>query len=51
MPPSRVLDQGGDTPLHCAAERGRAEVVTLLLARGANMEVVTYVSGYKVIQR
>src|SRR5918911_292370 len=30
-------DKDGATPLHCAAECGRGDVVTLLLDRGANI--------------
>jgi ankyrin repeat protein len=30
--------QCGKTPLHYAVEKGRAEVVSLLLGRGANID-------------
>lgn len=34
-----IADMGGSTALHCAAKRGDAEIVEILLEHGANVEV------------
>ena len=39
-----VFPQGGDTPLHCAVESGREDVVKFLVEKGANVNAVNNVS-------
>ena len=39
-----MFPQDGDTPLHCAVERGSEDRVKFLVEKGANVNVVNHVS-------
>ena len=39
-----MTGQNGDTPLHCAAEKGHTEIASLLIGNGADIHSKGYVS-------